>query len=987
MFRRLWLMAGVCGLTSGLRAADTVLFALGKPDGSCAEFGLVDETWPQYAARYPKPVDITVGKSPETHWPYIHPSTRDTWAGGKPHTFTLRFDVAQPPTAPVFLHLGVLAVWEPSRLTIALNDQPVAAQRLPDTGGGADLAFHPQNPAECLPLNFAVPPGALRAGANVLTINLTDGSWIIYDYVQLDTSAQPPKIGSALPSDLVTAALDGPMAQVKEVVFAARKVVGEHWYANFAYYAADASRKLYRPGARLCRLDLRTRRATTILDDPEGGIRDPQVSYDGRKVLFSYRKGASEHYNLYEINLDGTGLKALTSGGWDDIEPSYLPDGSIVFVSSRCKRWVNCWLTQVAVLYRCNADGSHLRPLSSNNEHDNTPWPLPDGRILYTRWEYVDRSQVHYHHLWVVNPDGTSQMVYYGNQRPGMVFIDAKPIPGSRKVVASFSPGHGQTEHEGAVGIIDPAAGPDAARSARALTAAHNYRDPWAFSENCIVAAQGSALMLVNDRGKTAELFRLSAEDQRAGYWLHEPRPVIARGGEARIPDRTTQSERAGRLYVADVHTGRNMAGVKPGEIKKLLVLESLPKPINFTGGMEPLSYGGTFTLERVLGTVPVEPDGSAYFEAPAMRSLIFVALDADDLAVKRMQSFVTLMPGETTGCVGCHERRVQTPSTRASGSLTMAMRRAPDAITPVRDVPDVYDFPRDIQPILDRHCVGCHNPDKRSGGVILTGDRGPMLSLSYFMLTARDQVSDGRNRATSNYAPRRLGSAASPLLGKLTPAHHNVRASDRERTMVRLWIETGAPYPGTYAALGCGMIGGYAQNNLDRSDLQWPATKTGGEALQRRCGGCHTGDKRLPLSASDHLGRNPWEGMAPNDPRRRWSRHVLYNLTRPEKSVLLLAPLSKEAGGYGACRETVFRETSDPDYTKVLAMIVAAKARLDEIKRFDMPGFQPREAWVREMKRYGVLPATQTAQTPVDYYATERRYWESLWWTGGGSG
>ena len=147
------------------------------------------------------------------------------------------------------------------------------------------------------------------------------------------------------------------------------------------------------------------------------------------------------------------------------------------------------------------------------------------------------------------------------------------------------------------------------------------------------------------------------------------------------------------------------MAGVKPGDIKKLLVLETLPKPINFTGGMEPLSYGGTFTLERILGTVPVEADGSACFEAPALRSLFFVALDANDLAVKRMQSFTTVMPGETRGCVGCHEQRVKSPA--GSGrNRPLATARTPSRIAPISDVSEVLDFPRDVQPILDRHCL-----------------------------------------------------------------------------------------------------------------------------------------------------------------------------------------------------------------------------------------------------------------------------------------
>ncbi|MBC7337401.1 MAG: PD40 domain-containing protein, partial [Clostridia bacterium] len=178
-----------------------------------------------------------------------------------------------------------------------------------------------------------------------------------------------------------------------------------------------------------------------MLDDPRGGIRDPQVHYDGRKILFSYRKGGTHPFHLYEINVDGTGLRQLTDGSDDDIEPTYCPDGSIIFCSSRCRRFVNCWYTRVAVLYRCDADGKNIRPLSSNNDHDNTPWMLPDGRVLYMRWEYVDRSQVHFHHLWTMNPDGTFQTVFFGNMYGGVAMLDAKPIPNTNKVVVSWSPG------------------------------------------------------------------------------------------------------------------------------------------------------------------------------------------------------------------------------------------------------------------------------------------------------------------------------------------------------------------------------------------------------------------------------------------------------------------------------------------------------------------------------------------------------------------
>jgi len=402
------------------------------------------------------------------------------------------------------------------------------------------------------------------------------------------------------------------MADIDEIVFACRQLNYDgHWYANFGYYADNSERKAYRAMGRLCKLNIRTGKLTVLLNDSQGTIRDPQVHYDGRKIIFSYRKAGSEHYNLYEINSDGTDLKQLTDGKYDDIEPTYMPDNSIIFCSSRCKRWVNCWLTHVAILHRCEADGKNIQPISANNEQENTPWPLPDGRVLYQRWEYVDRSQVHYHHLWTINPDGTGQMVYYGNFHPGTVMIDAKPIPGTQKVIAVFSPGHGRKEHDGKITIVTPKAGPDEEASARPVSKKDNFRDPFPFSEDCFLVAQDSKLLLMNGRGQTSEIYRLPDELAKAGVQCHEPRPLIARARERVIPSRIDLQQKTGRLVLTDVYKGRRMNGVKPGEIKKLLVLETLPMPIHYTGGMEPLSYGGTFTLERVLGTVPVEPDGS----------------------------------------------------------------------------------------------------------------------------------------------------------------------------------------------------------------------------------------------------------------------------------------------------------------------------------------------------------------------------------------
>jgi hypothetical protein len=645
---------------------------------------------------------------------------------------------------------------------------------------------------------------------------------------------------------------------------------------------------------------------------------------------------------------------------------------------------VNCWRTPVAVLYRCEGDGSNVRPLSTNIEHDNTPWVLPDGRVLYMRWEYVDRSQLDFHHLWTMNPDGTGQMVFFGNQVPGGAMLDAKPIPGTGNVVASFSPGHGRPGHDGAVTIVDPGTGPDHPPAARRLTGGF-YRDPIAVTRKWFLAASRRGLHLINRAGRAKLLYALPREEAKR-LQCHEPRPLRPRSRERVIPPRTQRSQPTGRLVLTDIYEGRNLPGVQRGAVRKLLVLEQLPKPVNFSGGPWPISIGGTFTLARVLGTVPVEQDGSAYFEVPALRSLFFVALDKDGLSVKRMQSFLTMMPGETTGCVGCHERRTQAP---VPGRDLAALRTPPRRIEPIEGVPDVFDFPRDIQPILDEHCVRCHNPDRREGKVDLCGDHTPLASVSYWNLMQRGLWSDGRNEPRGNRPPRTIGSAASPLLGYLDGSHYDVAASPRERKTVRLWIESSAVYAGTYAALGSGM-----------HPVDFPE-----EVMERRCGSCHGREPGRPRIGKGKLyfrfgERGPhiplvhtFTGLQQVRGRMGYYKfgnarppQSLCNLSGPEKSLLLRAPLAREAGGLGLCRSRVFSDRKDEDYQAILARIEEASRRHRQEKRFDMPGFQPNVYYLRAMRRYGVLRATEGYRGAVDPYALDRAYWRTFWHAAQGS-
>jgi hypothetical protein len=184
-------------------------------------------------------------------------------------------------------------------------------------------------------------------------------------------------------------------------------------------------------------------------------------------------------------------------------------------------------------------------------------------------------------------------------------------------------------------------------------------------------------------------------------------------------------------------------------------------------------------------------------------------------------------------------------------------------------------------------------------------------------------------------------------------------------------------------------MVGNYAENQEIHTGHEWPATQAAAKVIQNRCAACHAEPARLlPQSLADERGVSFWEPSL-DDPRLLTSRHIVFNLSRPEQSLMLLAPLAESAGGWGLCRDpktrertTVFADKADPGYQALLALCAAGQESLAQgTRRFDMAGFAPRTDWVREMKRYGILPVALNPATPLDCYAVERQYWESLWY------
>jgi len=471
----------------------------------------------------------------------------------------------------------------------------------------------------------------------------------------------------------------------------------------------------------------------------------PDLSFDGKKVLFCYKAHDEKAFHLYEVDLDGRGLRQLTSGDYDDIDPIYLPDGHIMFTTTRGNTYVRCGpYIYSYILARCDADGRNIYLISQNSEPDFVPALLNDGRVIYSRWEYSDKDQNRVQSLWTTNQDGTATSAFWGNQS---VWPDhtAEPraIPGSRRVMFS-SVGH-HDWFTGSIGIIDPDRGTDYPHGLTRVT----WERPWAEvgagpADRCEAADYHSSGrytsyktpqplseqdFLVSARGGDGGgKFRLYLMDVRGNRELiyegahnvWHAMPVRARSVTPRQPDmvawpgtgKKRKPLQTGLFYNIDVYRG--VSELPRGSVKHLRVFQQDAKTYStwaktFAFSGPPVSAVQSEAVKRIVSTVPVEADGSVYFEAPAGRTLFFQLLDAHGRALHTMRSFVGLLPGERRGCVGCHELQVAAaPPNRPA----LALRRPPTPVSPPPWGSESIGYERFVQPVLDRHCGKCHQGD-----------------------------------------------------------------------------------------------------------------------------------------------------------------------------------------------------------------------------------------------------------------------------------
>ncbi|MCP4785323.1 MAG: hypothetical protein GY903_04830 [Fuerstiella sp.] len=757
------------------------------------------------------------------------------------------------------------------------------------------------------------------------------------------------------------ALLANPLIAENPILFVTRpQYTNEHGTEATMYQTGEVNTRVFRGGGALRLLDVKTGKITRLVDAPEGIVRDPEVHFDGKRILFSMRRNIKDDYHIYEVHVDSKKLRQLTRAPRvSDIQPIYLPGDGIVFSSTRDPKYIPCQRHLMANLFRMNGDGSNIEQIGYNTQFEGRASLMPDGRVLYTRWEYVDKHFAPAYGLWTVNPDGTNHELYYGGYawQPGTI-ADGRTVPGTNHFVAIFTSPHDLSR--GAMVIGDPSRGldgtqpilhswpPDISRQMARWDEEDRigngydsfrqvrpyYETPYPLSDRFFLCSrlidspdlQQMGIYLVDTFGNEVLVC-----DRAPGCF--DPMPLRARKRPPVITSRVDHRRNSGEFYVQDVYRGKDMAGVKRGSVKYVRVVEApskrtwVPKgcgdwsPPGSADSHHPVAVNWNhYNHKRILGTAPVEVDGSAYFTVPAGRFVYFQLLDERGMMIHSMRSGTMLQPGERKGCVGCHDNYKDSTSPQlVSAALTKPPRKLADWYGPERN----FSYAAEVQPVLDRHCVSCHDYGKEAESLNLSGDKGVLFSQSYVNLLRTSPSNYVRSQhdrddvlpmvslvgagPVKTLPPHSWGAQRSRLMRLLIDGHYDVKLDRESFERIAAWIDLNGPYyPGHRSY--------YVGHTAGRSPLNHADLRELGQLVKQAPNGTTLGWDRVNEYQATQLGKV----MASHGPP--------VNFTRPQQSACLQA----------------FNSVSDPGYRRALELIRKGQNQLIAHPRFDMPGFVP---------------------------------------------
>ena len=584
-----------------------------------------------------------------------------------------------------------------------------------------------------------------------------------------------------------------------------------------------------------------------------GSFLSPDLSFDGRQILFAYTECGDdqEHkfhtdptkghwdrarsYHIFKVNADGSQLAQLTDGTWNDFDPCWTPGGRVAFISERRGGYLRCGrVCPTYTLYDMNSDGTGIRCLSPHETNEWHPSITHDGQIIYTRWDYVDRHGCVAHHPWITMPDGRDSRAVHGNFSPRKsradMELDIRAVPGSHTFIATAAPHHGQAF--GSIILIDPRIEDDDEMAPvkrvtpevgfpESQDGAQIYGTPWPLGENYFLCAydgdmkpdqgrQGSyelvgnyGIYLVDAFGNRELLYRDPAIS------CQNPIPFRARETPPVIPSPLPDNPDAD-ASVAVVNVYESLLPWPEGtRIAALRVYQVIPmsvpsgEPPHEVGMRLPGEEGADSVIlaRYVLGTTPVEKDGSAHFLVPPNIELFFQALDEHGLAVQSMRSSTYLKPGERLLCHGCHEPKTAVP--RTAYQKPLALQRPALPLTPDVDGTNPFSYPRLVQPVLDRKCVGCHAESEsapRLDSEVIADGRKIWFASYHSLAPAFGFWEYGNPHRTT---PGRFGARASKLYALLQEGHYDVDLTEEELHRLTVWLDSCSIFYGVYEKEG----------------------------------------------------------------------------------------------------------------------------------------------------------------------------------------
>ncbi len=571
-------------------------------------------------------------------------------------------------------------------------------------------------------------------------------------------------------------------------------------------------------------LDYKDAAQPVALFHPQDGafVGDVDLHFDAGKMLFSM-PGTHGRWQIWEMGIDANNLRQVTLGEEPDVDnydACYLPNDQIIFGSTRCFQGIPCvgGGNTVANLCRMDAAGQGARMLCFDQDHDWCPTVLNGGQIMFTRWEYSDTPHYFSRLLFHMNPDGTGQMEHYKSNSywPNSTFY-ARPIPNEPTKIVAVVSGHHGVPRMGELIIFDPAQGrfeadgvvqriPGYGKKVEPTIADTLVDGSWPkflhpyplsdkyFLVSCKPTADASWGIYLVD---VFDNMTLVAETP--GYALFEPVPLRKTVRPPVIQDKVKLDRRDGQVYLANIYAGNGLKGVPRGTVKNLRVY-AVHYCYPQMGGHINIGVEGPWDVHQILGTVPVEEDGSAFFRVPANMPIAVQPLDEHGRALQLMRSWFTAMPGETLSCIGCHEKQNMTPPSSAN----YAARRAPSEIAPWRGPARGFSFKRDVQPVLDQRCVGCHNGEDRPDGSKLPDftrkDKNGWSNFTPSYLALHPYVR--RPGPESDYhlqEPTEFSASTSELIQLLEKGHHGVQLDGEAFDRLFTWIDLNVPDHGTW--------------------------------------------------------------------------------------------------------------------------------------------------------------------------------------------